>query len=52
MSDERPDEDWNLERLGGFCSRSRERLAVEAWRFGHALNLAKSKQPHGAWQSW
>ena len=47
-----PDEKWSLERLGDFCSRSQKRLAVEAWRFGHALNLARDKQAHGDWQKW
>lgn len=52
MSTNRPDERWSLDRLGEFCACSQKRLAVEAWRFGRALNLARDKQPHGAWRTW
>lgn len=52
MSGQRPDENWNLERLGRFCSTSQKKLAVAAWRFGHALNLARAKQSHGEWNKW
>ncbi|MBY0457527.1 MAG: hypothetical protein K2V38_09340 [Gemmataceae bacterium] len=49
---DRPDEQWSLARLGSFCSKAQKKLAIHAWRFGHALNLARSKQPHGDWQAW
>jgi hypothetical protein len=49
---ERPNGKWSIERLGKFCSQSQKRMAIDAWRFGHALNLAKAKQDHGEWQTW
>lgn len=53
MSNQRPDPDWTLERLGKFCSMSHKKMAVDAWRFGHALNLARAKHKnHGDWQKW
>jgi hypothetical protein len=52
MSNYCPDENWSVERLGKFCSQSQKRLAVDAWRLGHALNLAFAKQAHGDWQTW
>lgn len=53
MSTECPDESWSLARLGNFCSTVHKKLAVQAWRFGHALNLARSKnKKRGEWQVW
>ena len=52
MTTHLPDENWTLERLGKFCSQSQKKMAVDAWRFGHALNLARDKQSHGDWQKW
>jgi hypothetical protein len=53
MSNQRPDPGWTLERLGKFCSMSHKKMAVDAWRFGHALNLARAKhKSHGDWQKW
>lgn len=49
---DRPDEQWSLPRLGEFCSWGHKKLAVHAWRFGHALNLAREKQKQGEWQTW
>jgi hypothetical protein len=53
MNNKRPDENWSLDRLGKFCSMSHKKMAVDAWRFGHALNLARAKhKSHGDWQKW
>lgn len=50
---DRPAESWSLARLGDFCSWGHKKLAVDAWRFGHALNLARKKNPRkGEWQAW
>ena len=50
---DRPDENWSLARLGDFCSWGHKKLAVHVWRFGHALNLTRSKQKKRAeWQIW
>jgi hypothetical protein len=50
---DRPAENWSLARLGDFCSWGHKKLAVDAWRFGHALNLARKKNPRkGKWQAW
>src|ERR1043165_9122503 len=53
MNNQRPEETWSVERLGKFCSLTQKKLAVDAWRFGHALNLARTKHKnHGDWQKW
>ena len=49
---ERPEQTWSVEQLGTFCLQSQKKLAVDAWRFGQALNLARAKQEHGQWQVW
>jgi hypothetical protein len=52
MSKNCPDESWGVGRLGKFCSTTRKKMAIDAWRFGHALNLARAKQDHGQWKEW
>jgi len=53
MSNQRPDLKRTPERPGKFFPRSHKKMAVDAWRFGHALNLARAKQKtHGDGQKW
>lgn len=49
---QKPSDTWSVERLGKFCLQSQKRMAVDAWRFGHALNLARAKVDHGEWKTW
>jgi hypothetical protein len=61
-----PDESWNLDRLGiyaenGLSEASRlqresiqlgRRSAVQIFRAGHALSIARRKVPWGEWGPW
>lgn len=51
-----PDESWEANRLGEFASAEQKRLrlydrkmAIHAFRLGHALSLAHEKVPYGDW---
>lgn len=47
-----PQPDWTTEQLGQFVHDASRKRAILVHRIGVALNLAKSKLLHGAWEEW
>jgi len=47
-----PQPDWTPEQLGQFVHDASRKRAILVHRIGVALNLAKSKLLHGAWEEW
>jgi hypothetical protein len=50
--DATPEESWDIDRLGEFCSFLHQKSAIDIWLLGRALLIAKSKLGHGKWGQW
>lgn len=47
-----PQESWTTEKLGNYVSGIAKKWAVDGWRMGRALVIAKGKLKHGEWLPW